>query len=156
MQPHPSISGNNGIIDGQGSVWWDWLCSHELNHSHPHLVEFLHSAEIVVSNLTFLNSPAWSIHPVYCRCIFFIKKKKVVSLTLCCVIFFGNMSCTNEYFYCLSSNVKVHNVTVHISPDAPLTGGIVPGIVSSLDALLMSWFSDSIDSLFLSLYQMLW
>ncbi|KAL6654300.1 hypothetical protein ACP70R_007765 [Stipagrostis hirtigluma subsp. patula] len=61
-----SITGNNGVIDGQGSVWWDWFRSHELNHSRPHLVEFLHSEEIVISNLTFLNSPAWSIHPVYC------------------------------------------------------------------------------------------
>ncbi|XP_044363851.1 probable polygalacturonase isoform X2 [Triticum aestivum] len=60
------ITGNNGLIDGQGLVWWDWLRSHELNHSRPHLVEFLYSEEIVISNLTFLNSPAWSIHPVYC------------------------------------------------------------------------------------------
>ncbi|KAL5203893.1 hypothetical protein ABZP36_008764 [Zizania latifolia] len=60
------ITGNNGVIDGQGSIWWDWFHSHELNHSRPHLVEFLHSEEIVISNLTFLNSPAWSIHPVYC------------------------------------------------------------------------------------------
>ncbi|VAI04912.1 unnamed protein product [Triticum turgidum subsp. durum] len=60
------ITGNNGLIDGQGSVWWNWLRSHELNHSRPHLVEFLYSEEIVISNLTFLNSPAWSIHPMYC------------------------------------------------------------------------------------------
>ncbi|XP_047091254.1 probable polygalacturonase [Lolium rigidum] len=84
------ITGNNGVIDGQGSVWWDWLRSHELNHSRPHLVEFLYSEEIVISNLTFLNSPAWSIHPVYC------------------------------------SNVKVHNVTIKTSLDAPFTDGIVP------------------------------
>jgi polygalacturonase len=94
------ISGNNGVIDGQGSVWWDWLHSHELNHSRPHIVEFLHSEEVVISNLTFLNSPAWSIHPVYC------------------------------------SNVKVHNVTIKTSLDAPLTDGIVPGmIVSTADVL---------------------
>lgn len=37
----------------------------------------------------------------------------------------------------LSSNVKVHNVTIHTSPAAQLTDGIVPGIIlSSLDALL--------------------
>jgi hypothetical protein len=38
-----------------------------LNYSRPHLVEFVDSEEIVISNLTFLNSPAWSMHPVYCR-----------------------------------------------------------------------------------------
>ena len=61
------VPGNNGTIDGQGSTWWNWLRSNKLNYSRPHLIEFVDSAEIMISNLTFLNSPAWSIHPVYCR-----------------------------------------------------------------------------------------
>ncbi|KAI3923875.1 hypothetical protein MKW92_011739 [Papaver armeniacum] len=60
------ITGDNGTIDGQGSVWWEWYNSHYLNYSRPHLVELVNSNDILVSNLTFLNSPAWSIHPVYC------------------------------------------------------------------------------------------
>ncbi|KAK9289031.1 hypothetical protein L1049_017502 [Liquidambar formosana] len=60
------ITGDNGTIDGQGSVWWDWFSSHSLNYSRPHLVEFISSNYIVVSNLTFLNAPAYNIHPVYC------------------------------------------------------------------------------------------
>ncbi|CAL5357700.1 unnamed protein product [Camellia sinensis] len=60
------ITGDNGTIDGQGSVWWDQFRSHSLNYSCPHLVEFISSDDIVVSNITFLNSPAWNIHPVYC------------------------------------------------------------------------------------------
>ncbi|CAD6267565.1 unnamed protein product [Miscanthus lutarioriparius] len=60
------ITGNNGIIDGQGSTWWNWFRSNKLNYSRPHLVEFVDSEQIVISNITFLNSPAWSIHPVYC------------------------------------------------------------------------------------------
>ncbi|GJN34812.1 hypothetical protein PR202_gb23509 [Eleusine coracana subsp. coracana] len=60
------ITGNNGIIDGQGLTWWNWLRSNMLNYSRPHLVEFVDSEKIVISNITFLNSPAWSIHPVYC------------------------------------------------------------------------------------------
>jgi polygalacturonase len=59
--------GDNGTIDGQGSVWWDWYSYHSLNYSRPHLVEFVSSENVVVSNLTFLNAPAYSIHPVYCR-----------------------------------------------------------------------------------------
>ncbi|CAD5169428.1 unnamed protein product [Musa acuminata subsp. malaccensis] len=59
------ITGNNGAIDGQGSVWWEWFRSHTLNYSRPHLLELVSSSDIVVSNLTFLNPPAWSIHPVY-------------------------------------------------------------------------------------------
>uniref|UniRef100_A0A2C9UCS6 Rhamnogalacturonase A/B/Epimerase-like pectate lyase domain-containing protein n=1 Tax=Manihot esculenta TaxID=3983 RepID=A0A2C9UCS6_MANES len=61
------ITGDNGTIDGQGSVWWDWFNSHSLNYSRPHLVEFIESERLVVSNLTFLNAPAYNIHPVYCN-----------------------------------------------------------------------------------------
>ncbi|KAK9281978.1 hypothetical protein L1049_004888 [Liquidambar formosana] len=60
------ITGDNGTIDGQGSVWWEQFSSHSLNYSRPHLVEFIDSDDIIISNLTFLNSPAWNIHPVYC------------------------------------------------------------------------------------------
>lgn len=61
------ITGNNGTIDGQGHVWWDWFHNKTLNYTRPHLIEFINSTEIVISNLTFLNSPFWNIHPVYCR-----------------------------------------------------------------------------------------
>ncbi|RVW40005.1 putative polygalacturonase [Vitis vinifera] len=37
-----------------------------LINGRPHLVEFLASTNVVVSNLTFLNAPAYNIHPVYC------------------------------------------------------------------------------------------
>ncbi|KAI0518632.1 hypothetical protein KFK09_006068 [Dendrobium nobile] len=60
------ITGDNGTIDGQGLVWWDFFRSHILNYSRPHLIEIVNSKYIFVSNLTFLNPPAWTIHPVYC------------------------------------------------------------------------------------------
>ncbi|CAA0831962.1 Pectin lyase-like superfamily protein [Striga hermonthica] len=60
------ITGNNGTIDGQGSIWWEQLSNHTLNYSRPHLVELVGSNNIVVLNLTFINAPAWNIHPVYC------------------------------------------------------------------------------------------
>uniref|UniRef100_M1AB83 Polygalacturonase n=1 Tax=Solanum tuberosum TaxID=4113 RepID=M1AB83_SOLTU len=58
--------GNNGTVDGQGSIWWEQFTAHSLNYTRPHLVEFVSSKDVVVSNLTFLNAPAWNIHPVYC------------------------------------------------------------------------------------------
>jgi len=27
----------------------------------------MHSKDIIISNLTFLNSPSWNLHPVYSR-----------------------------------------------------------------------------------------
>ncbi|XP_047317057.1 probable polygalacturonase [Impatiens glandulifera] len=60
-----TITGDNGTIDGQGLIWWNWFNSGTLNHSRPHLVEFIGSQDIIVSNITFLNSPSFAVHPVY-------------------------------------------------------------------------------------------
>ncbi|XP_057520538.1 probable polygalacturonase [Amaranthus tricolor] len=60
------ISGENGTIDGQGDVWWDMWRQRTLPHTRPHLVEFMHSSDIIISNVIFKNSPFWNIHPVYC------------------------------------------------------------------------------------------
>lgn len=82
------FTGDNATIDGQGSVWWDKFSSHSLNYSRPHVVEFIDSNNIVISNLTFLNPPAWNIHPAYCRllaklsgtsCFFFPKAYQMCS-----------------------------------------------------------------------------
>ncbi|XP_078439304.1 putative polygalacturonase [Wolffia australiana] len=59
------ITGQNGSIDGQGAVWWDWLVSRSLNYSRPHLIELQNCSDVTISNLTLLNSPAWHVHPVY-------------------------------------------------------------------------------------------
>ncbi|KAH9305504.1 hypothetical protein KI387_009908 [Taxus chinensis] len=60
------ITGENGTIDGQGSIWWDSFHNHTLSYTRPHLVEVVDSTDVFISNLTFLNSPFWNIHPVYC------------------------------------------------------------------------------------------
>ncbi|VAI39574.1 unnamed protein product [Triticum turgidum subsp. durum] len=60
------LVGANGTIDGQGAIWWDWFHNNTLNYTRPHLVELMYSSNVVISNLTFKNSPFWNIHPVYC------------------------------------------------------------------------------------------
>ncbi|XP_010442381.1 PREDICTED: probable polygalacturonase isoform X2 [Camelina sativa] len=59
------ITGDNGTIDGQGLVWWDRFNTNSLEYSRPHLIEFVSSENVFVSNLTFLNAPAYTIHSVY-------------------------------------------------------------------------------------------
>ncbi|KAG6542444.1 hypothetical protein Mapa_016134 [Marchantia paleacea] len=61
------ITGENGTVDGQGSVWWDLHRNGSLDYTRPHLVEFVNSKGILFSNVTFQNSPFWNLHPVYCR-----------------------------------------------------------------------------------------
>ncbi|PPR98114.1 hypothetical protein GOBAR_AA22553 [Gossypium barbadense] len=91
------ITGDNGTIDGQGSVWWNWFQRKTLDYTRPHLVELMNSTGVVISNLTFLNSPFWTIHPVYCR--------------LLLVLF---------------DHVIVQNVTILAPLDSPNTDGINP------------------------------
>ncbi|KAL8170701.1 hypothetical protein V2J09_022505 [Rumex salicifolius] len=61
------ITGENGTIDGQGSFWWDMWRKKTLEYTRPHLIEFMYSRHILISNVTLLDSPFWNIHPVYCR-----------------------------------------------------------------------------------------
>ncbi|KAI4319921.1 hypothetical protein MLD38_033460 [Melastoma candidum] len=59
------ITGENGTIDGQGSGWWQRFRNKTLDYTRPHLIELMNSNEVVISNLTLLNSPFWTVHPVY-------------------------------------------------------------------------------------------
>ncbi|KAK8936802.1 putative polygalacturonase [Platanthera zijinensis] len=59
------ITGDNGTIDGQGGFWWAKFHHKQLKYTRGYLVELLYSDQIFVSNLVFLNSPSWNIHPVY-------------------------------------------------------------------------------------------
>jgi len=62
-----SWAGENGTIDGQGSLWWDMWKKRTLPFTRPHLLELMYSTDVVVSNVVFQDSPFWNIHPVYCR-----------------------------------------------------------------------------------------
>lgn len=65
-------AGQNGTIDGQGKMWWDLWWNRTLQYTRGHLVEIMNSHNILISNLTFLNSPFWTLHPVYCRLDIFL------------------------------------------------------------------------------------
>ncbi|XP_022036945.1 probable polygalacturonase isoform X1 [Helianthus annuus] len=59
------ITGDNGTIDGQGSIWWDKFHQKKLKNTRPYLIEPMYSNQIQISNLTLVNSPSWFVHPVY-------------------------------------------------------------------------------------------
>ncbi|KAL5101478.1 hypothetical protein RYX36_005805 [Vicia faba] len=60
------ITGENGTIDGQGDEWWNMWRNKTLQFTRPGLVEFVNSKDIIITNVTFKDSPFWNIHPVYC------------------------------------------------------------------------------------------
>lgn len=64
---HERLIGDNGTIDGQGLLWWQKFHGKKLKYTRPYLLEIMYSDTIQISNLTFLNSPSWNVHPVYSR-----------------------------------------------------------------------------------------
>lgn len=60
------ITGDKGVIDGQGAVWWNMWKDGSLKFTRPNLIEFVNSRNILISNVILQNSPFWNIHPVYC------------------------------------------------------------------------------------------
>ncbi|XP_023926457.1 probable polygalacturonase [Quercus suber] len=59
------ITGNNGTIDGQGSIWWEKYRAGKLKLTRPYMIEIMYSNQIQISNLTLLDSPSWFVHPIY-------------------------------------------------------------------------------------------
>ncbi|KFK26573.1 hypothetical protein AALP_AA8G266400 [Arabis alpina] len=94
---------------GQGLVWWDRFYSHSLKYSRPHLVEFVSSENVIVSNLTFLNAPAYTIHSVYCSHVYIHKVT-------------ANASTESPYTIGIvpdsSDNVCIHDSSINMGYDA--------------------------------------
>ncbi|NOU61297.1 glycoside hydrolase family 28 protein [Marinifilum caeruleilacunae] len=77
-----------GTIDGQGEKWWNaHVETKKIRKQHgihkvrepenpegcplkvprPRLVNLYNCTNVLISELTFINSPSWTIHPVYCE-----------------------------------------------------------------------------------------
>lgn len=58
-----------GVVDGQGKEWWRRFDEKavELEFPRPYLCSIEHSEQVVIENVTFVNSPAWTLHPFDCE-----------------------------------------------------------------------------------------
>lgn len=61
-----TISGQ-GVLDGQGSYWWQLKRDKELAYPRPKFVSFMHSKNIRIEGVSFENSPSWTINPIDCE-----------------------------------------------------------------------------------------
>ncbi|XP_076914487.1 putative polygalacturonase [Bidens hawaiensis] len=61
------VEGDNGTIDGQGSIWWKKFNRKKLRNTRPYLIELMYANQVQISNLTLIDSPSWFVHPVYSR-----------------------------------------------------------------------------------------
>mmetsp|Transcript_71903 Transcript_71903/g.203687 ORF Transcript_71903/g.203687 Transcript_71903/m.203687 type:complete len:455 (-) Transcript_71903:844-2208(-) len=57
-----SLTGG-GVVDGQGETWWVKHFARQLLWSRPRLVECMYCTDVLIEDLTFQNSPFWTIHP---------------------------------------------------------------------------------------------
>lgn len=53
-----------GTINGQGSAWWKEVNS--LSCRRPCLICFEECRHVRLQDVTLLNSPAWTVHPLFC------------------------------------------------------------------------------------------
>lgn len=58
-----------GTVDGRGAVWWLRFRSRALAHPRPRLIAFDDCRNLLISGITALNSPSWTINPVRCAVV---------------------------------------------------------------------------------------
>lgn len=61
--------GGGGTVDGQGMPWWDASITGSIKgvgENRPHLLQVTNSTELIIENLTLLNSPRFHIHFSQC------------------------------------------------------------------------------------------
>jgi polygalacturonase len=72
----PLIAGQNlkniavtgrGTIDGRGGIWWKAKKDNTLAHPRPRLISFSDCSNVLIDEITALNSPSWTINPVHCQ-----------------------------------------------------------------------------------------
>lgn len=56
-----------GIVEGNGSKWWQEFREKNLPAARPYLLSIEHSTRIRIKELFFRNSPSWTLHPYDCN-----------------------------------------------------------------------------------------
>ncbi len=63
---HIAVIGR-GVINGRGEMWWTLHRAKTLDAPRPRLIAFANCTNVLIQDLTLLNSPAWTINPVRCE-----------------------------------------------------------------------------------------
>ena len=65
--PGVPIGGETGTVDGGGPFWWARHHSREEEFTRGHLFECLYCEDLLFQDVTFTNSPFWTVHPVFSK-----------------------------------------------------------------------------------------
>lgn len=60
-----SVKGD-GVINGNGRVWWKAFERGELTKARPYLICFQECENVKIENVFLKNSPCWTVHMLYC------------------------------------------------------------------------------------------
>ncbi len=60
-----SVEGK-GVIRGNGQKWWKALRDGELSVMRPRLLYFESCSEVLIKDVTLIDSPCWTVHPYWC------------------------------------------------------------------------------------------
>jgi polygalacturonase len=72
----PLIAGENlqniavigrGTVNGSGEPWWKAHREKTLAYPRPRLIGFTACTNVLIENITLINSPSWTINPVRCK-----------------------------------------------------------------------------------------
>lgn len=56
-----------GTIDGRGAHWWRRFREKSIAYPRPRLIGLAECQNVVVENVTLVNSPSWTVNPVRCN-----------------------------------------------------------------------------------------
>lgn len=56
-----------GLIDGQGSIWWQLHREKRLKYPRPRAVCFYRCKNITIEGIRIINSPSWTVNPISCN-----------------------------------------------------------------------------------------
>ena len=56
-----------GKLDGSGAVWWHAHNNGNINYPRPRFIGFQNCSNILIEGITLMNSPSWTINPVFCE-----------------------------------------------------------------------------------------
>ena len=60
-----TIGGENGTVDGGGPFWWHRHRSRQEKYTRGHLFECMNCTDLLFQDVTFTNSPFWTVHTVF-------------------------------------------------------------------------------------------
>ncbi len=63
---HIAVTGR-GTINGRGAVWWKAKLEKTLVHPRPRLISFSDCRNVLIQDITAINSPSWTINPIHCQ-----------------------------------------------------------------------------------------